>query len=109
MLALGVGDAVAVKVVPGVWLIVLPGWEPVRFPAAEDVPCWGVGVGDGVGVGHSHSANALALSGLFARSLSDGQGVGGQILKSMTARTMAKITWTMPSIHARRLSSGVDL
>lgn len=51
-----------------------------------------LGEGDGVGIGQSQSASTLAKAASVCRSSSLGQGVGGHILKSMTARMAARIT-----------------
>ncbi len=51
-----------------------------------------LGEGDGVGIGQSQSASTLAKAASVCRSSSLGQGVGGHILKSMTASMTARIT-----------------
>lgn len=70
--------------------------EPVGdTAAATELAEAGVGetVGVGVGVGrHSQYPRFLAKTTSAFKSASLGQGVGGQILKSMTASTIAKTT-----------------
>jgi hypothetical protein len=71
--------------------------EAAGDAAADVAPLRAAGVGemegDGEGVGrHSQYPRFFASTSSSLSSASLGHGVGGQILKSMTARTSAKIT-----------------